>query len=374
VNYRLLLSVAPLFIAVSAHAWDWRGHALAANLGAKLMKDKGWSSYLGCESQVVGDAAGVPDLVFRDQSSGLTKGYEAEAPTHYFKIEEETVKPDLERMRSMKCSDAMSFLAKNYAPASPKDLPGSDDERLARQSKVGSAPWRALQFSNDAHRSIMGGKPEDAAYFLGVGAHYMADQSVPWHGMKDMHGEDSGHANIHIFLEHCMDSFLNPEDKRSAELISTIEQQAKGKRKELLKSLAGKNPSIPSLMISSLEESRPKADPILAIDDDKTLFTSGATPPKGTKKESKAAERVPGACEKFRGLLTERMATSAAFVSIYFDRSLPAGIKAPKACTPPTFADVAKNRARDYEWLACAPSAPTGTSPQGQGSSGNPVQ
>lgn len=361
--------LAFILLAPPANAWDFRAHGLAANVGAKLMKDRAWSRYLQCQSDLVSDAAGYPDTVFRPQSTALA-GFEAEAPTHYFHIDNVKIAGSLSQVRSMSCPDAVQYLSKNFAPDTMKPLPGDAPDALkrARESTVGSSPWRAEQFANDAHRSVLAGNPVDAAYYLGVGAHYIADHAVPWHAITDAHGENgglplaeedgkqSGHANIHIFLEHCMDSFLNPTDPRYPDLVAQVEKQAREKLKDLLARTRNEK-GIPSIAISALEESEPKGKAILALDDAST-FVSGKLPALSTSKDAEAAKRQPAACEKFRGVLTERLAAAAAFVSIYFDRALPKDRKPPANCEKVTGSALTAFKTRDYPWLACGESAP----------------
>src|SRR4051812_9397392 len=73
-----------------AHAWDPAGHGMAALLGASLMRESPVKKLLLTHELLFSSAAAFPDVPFRKQSTEIT-GYEAEAPNHFFHLDDPKV-------------------------------------------------------------------------------------------------------------------------------------------------------------------------------------------------------------------------------------------------------------------------------------------
>jgi hypothetical protein len=154
--------------------------------------------------------------------------------------------------------------------------------------------------------------------------------------MADSHGVAAGHSGIHIFLEHCTDAFLNEHDPAwDQEFAKQVRARASVRRTELL-AKARQATGVPDLAIQALEESLPHHFELEKLD-----VMDGAA-------------RKPESCVRFKAALADRLATGAAFVSLYFDR-ITHGIAAPPDAAPPKAEEIRAYADLPYPWFRCPP-------------------
>src|SRR4051794_20474860 len=82
----LLLAYTP------AQAWDALGHGLAAATGARIIADTKFKKLLLEHEPLLRAAAAFPDIPFRKLSTEIA-GFEAEAPNHFFHLDDAKVAP-----------------------------------------------------------------------------------------------------------------------------------------------------------------------------------------------------------------------------------------------------------------------------------------
>lgn len=267
--FALLLASGFLWSA-PGFGWGEAGHHIVGRLSAKLvgkhpdfkdMKDGDARKALDQYLKVLKDRryqqgylGNIPDIYWRNLEEGLAAtGNQLGSPTHFFDAEylapETSKDPFAETKLPLDYEAAKAYVSQLY--------PGTSLFKT-----VGTAPWRAQQFTN-LTKAALEGTPKATCEslearedhptramltFAGLLTHFTADAAMPLHSTRDTDGIATGQKGLHWYFENELVDVLEPtletKVEAAAEKMLLGPEKQKGSLASLMKKMKDRFPEL----------------------------------------------------------------------------------------------------------------------------------
>ncbi|MDZ4676422.1 MAG: hypothetical protein SGI74_02845 [Oligoflexia bacterium] len=270
-----------IVVMISSHAWAWgkRGHEITSAVAVGILAESGKASYLKAHEFDLGYYSNVPDLIWRNIGEVISK---TEAPLHFLdwnKSFEKVFGTPLNL--PLKFSDFKTQMGSNF------DI------------QLGASPWRISELfvhcsalATNLTRDVQG----PLLVCMGTMAHYIQDLGVPLHVTDNYDGQMTNQKGVHAYFETAMVEALN----NKFELKEKVLKEALKKYSKL----RTYNDDVNLLIRKFIGESNAKVNELLEID------------------KSLNRESVDLAKKKFKALVIDRLAMSAAHTAIIWEEIL----------------------------------------------------